>query len=327
VNLVKKCVQIITTGGTIASLPQANGDVTAALTGDELVQQLGVKGDIKIKSSVTIGSFAFDFETLYTVALDVIKALESSEVSGVVVTHGTDTMEETAFYLSLVTSHLKKPVIFTGAQLNASHSFGDGANNLRDAVHVVQSGAVAELGTMIVFSGFVHMPRDVRKVDTSALEAFESPGWGPIGRVDGESVIIARYSNPKPTLTPLIPKPVALIRSGIGMTGREFRQMTDGYAGVVVEAFGRGNVHPTIVSEVERLIRQGIPVVVTSRCLSGSVLPVYGGGGGGKDLERAGAWFAGDLTGEKARVLLGLLLAGHAVWEEMRQMIVAYSHP
>lgn len=312
-----KQIQILTTGGTIASLPQDNGDVSATLSGQDLIHRLGVKGEVKVKSLITLGSFAFDYETLYTIAMEVENALEDPEVGGVVITHGTDTMEETAFYLSLVTGHFHKPVILTGAQLDASYSFTDGMKNLQDAIYAAQSKELKDFGALIVFAGFVHAARDVYKVDTHALEGFASPGWGPIARVDDEKVVLARQIKPTISLDPVVPEPVALIRLAIGMSGAEFRKMIDGYAGVVIEAFGRGNAHPTISDEVNQLVKKEIPVIVTSRCLRGSVLPVYGNGGG-KDLERAGAWFAGDLAGEKARILLGTMLANRKSWDEMK---------
>lgn len=315
-----KHTQILTTGGTISSVPQDNGDVSAALSGEELINELGVTGNIKVDSSVTIGSFAFENSTLLTVANDVLNALKQENVSGVVVTHGTDTMEETAFYLSLVVDSPEKPIILTGAQLDASYSYSDGTRNLQDAIYAAQSEELSGMGVLVVFSGFVHTSRDVRKVDTNALQAFDSPGWGPVARVDNENVILARKVNLFPKLDPVIPSSVVLIRSWIGMTDKEFRQMTEGFSGVVIEAFGRGNAHPTISDEVRRLINLKIPVIITSRCLSGSVLPVYGNGGG-KDLERAGAWFSGDLSGEKARILLGTMLANKKSWKEMQEIL------
>ncbi len=315
-----KQIQIFTTGGTIASLPQDNGDVSATLSGQDLIQRLGVKGEIRVKPLITLGSFTFDYETLYAIAKDVRSALEDPEVEGIVITHGTDTMEETAFYLSLVAGHYQKPVVLTGAQLDASYSFTDGMKNLQDAIYAAQSKELKGFGVLVVFAGFVHAARDVCKVDTHALEGFSSPGWGPIGRVDNEKVMIARDVKPMISLDPVVPKPVALIHLAIGMTGMEFRKMTDGYEGVVLEAFGRGNAHSTIPNEVGQLVKKGIPVIVTSRCLRGSVLPVYGNGGG-KDLERAGAWFAGDLAGEKARILLGTMLANGKSWDEMKEII------
>ncbi|HET7657773.1 MAG TPA: asparaginase domain-containing protein, partial [Bacillales bacterium] len=209
-------MEVITTGGTIASLRKENGDVIAALNGKELVQKLGITDHVQVTTSATIGSFGFEMKTLRKVALDVIKALKSEDVSGVVVTHGTDTMEETAFYLSMVTSLIKKPLALTGAQINASSENGDGPINLRDSIRFAQSEQASELGAVIVFGGFIYLARDVRKVDTSALEAFQSPGYGPVGRVDEGEVSISRFGNTRPVLPPLEPIPVSLIRLGIG---------------------------------------------------------------------------------------------------------------
>ncbi|MCL6442443.1 MAG: asparaginase [Alicyclobacillus sp.] len=318
-------VRIITTGGTIASLPQDNGDLAASLSGEELVQRLGM-ASVQVDTLTTMGSFAFNYETLAFIGERVIEALESPDVQGVVLTHGTDTMEETAFYLSLTTGHYMKPVVLTGAQLDASNPYGDGPNNLRNAVCIAQSESARNIGTVIAFAGFLYAAREVRKVDTNALEAFDSPGWGPVGRMDGDRVIVLRQADRKPVLNVKVPVPVALVRLGVGMTGAEFQQMCTGYKGVVLEAFGRGNAHPSIHSEISRLVQQGVPVIITSRCIRGAVRPVYGGGGG-RDLERAGAWFAGDLAGEKARILLGLLLANNVGWQEMWRFVEAYSRP
>lgn len=322
-------VQVITTGGTIASLPNESGDVSAQLSGEQLVKRLGIKENIKVKvtSSVTLGSYMFDYETLYQVAVDVIEALENKEVKGVVITHGTDTMEETAYYLSLVTGHYSKPIILTGAQLDASYSYSDGIKNLQDAICAAKDSRLKDYGPLIVFAGFIHAARDVKKIDTSALEGFDSPVWGPIGRVDHEQVIIHRKVISQSFIhQPVVPTPVALIRLAIGMTGEEFYSMVQGYSGVVIEAFGRGNSHPTIPEKVEELISNKIPVVITSRCAKGAVKPIYGNGGG-KSLERVGAWFAGDLSGEKARLLLGVMLASKFSWIQMKKIINSLNDP
>ncbi|MBH8605887.1 asparaginase [Thermoactinomyces sp. CICC 10522] len=318
--------QIIATGGTIASLPQENGDVIATLAGNQFLDRYETMENVTIRTSVTKGSFAFDYETLYTIGNDVLETVHSSDVSGVVVTHGTDTMEETAFFLSLIAAGTQKPIVLTGAQLNASHPSTDGLRNLMDAIRVAQTPVAGKLNVVVVFAGFIHTARDVQKIDTNALEAFDSPGWGPVGRVDEDQVIIARSVRKYPPLQLNVPKPVALIRLGVGMTGTEFRRMVDGYGAVVLETFGRGNAHPSFTAEVKSLVHQGVPVVVTSRCIRGSVLPVYGNGGG-RDLERSGAWFAGDLKGEKVRILLGLLLANNATFDEMANVIAQYSQP
>ncbi|WP_346207592.1 asparaginase domain-containing protein [Caldifermentibacillus hisashii] len=213
-------VQIITTGGTIASFPNESGDVSVKLSGEQLVERLGIKENIKVTSSVTLGSYMFDYETLYQVAVDVIEALENKEVKGVVITHGTDTMEETAYYLSLVTSRYSKPIMLTGAQLDASYSYSDGMKNLQDVICAAKDSRLKDYGPLIVFAGFIHAARDVKKVDTSAIEGFDSPVWGPIGRVDNEQVVINRKVISQSFIhKPVVPTPVALIRLAIGMTG------------------------------------------------------------------------------------------------------------
>ncbi|QTJ51810.1 asparaginase [Dolosigranulum pigrum] len=323
---MEQLVKIITTGGTITSLPDENGDVLATMSGDELIAYFGIEKNIAVKNSVKIDSSNFDYALMLKVASDVIDALEDPEVTGVVVTHGTDTMEESAFYLSLMTYNYNKPVILTGAQFDPSYSFSDGIKNMHDAIYAAKSPKLASCGAVIVFAGFIYAARDVIKVDTNSLEAFDSPGWGPIGRVDNEKVIIARQPSPSVQLSPKKIAPVALIRLGIGMTDVDIRKMSRDYKGVVIEAFGRGNAHITVQKEVKALTEAGIPVIITSRCLRGEVKPYYGDGGG-KDLERSGAWFAGDLAGEKARVLLGLMLANQIPWSEMEQIVSDFSQP
>ncbi|UOF90425.1 asparaginase [Fodinisporobacter ferrooxydans] len=327
-------ILVISTGGTIASLPQDNGDVKAVLQGEDLVRRLPVQNQqdqnqgkhrpIIVKTFTTIGSFAFTFETLYELGNVVQTAIADEEVGGIVITHGTDTMEETAFFLSL-TCQRKKPIVLTGAQLNASEPASDGLRNLSDAIRVASCQEAAALGPVIAFAGFLHAGREVRKVDTSALEAFQSVGFGPVGRVEHNKVIIRRKCTDYPLL-PLQPmERVGLVRLGIGMTGDEILKIAEGYKGLVIEAYGLGNAHPSIAPAVQQLANRKIPVVITSRCLRGSVAPVYGGGGG-RDLERAGAFFAGDLSGEKARILLALLIGNKLDHEAFYEWFNAWGH-
>jgi L-asparaginase len=315
---------IITTGGTIASLPRANGDVIAVLEGDELLRNQRNSESIRINNVTTLGSFAFTYNTLYEIAQHVQTALMDDTVEGIVITHGTDTLEETSFFLSLVCNR-SKPIVLTGAQLDASHPSSDGHRNLMDAVCVARFKQAANWGPVVVFGGYIYAAREARKVDTNGLEAFAAPGWGPLGRVDQDRVIVARTLTAQPLLQPAIPKSVALIRLCIGMTGDEIAQLANGYKGLVIQAFGRGNAHPSVSPEVQGLVSRGIPVVITSRCISGAVAPVYGNGGG-RDLERAGAWFAGDLSGEKARLLLGLLLTHGTNGETSKSFLLQWGN-
>lgn len=315
-------ITIITTGGTIASVPQDNGDVRAVLKGGDLLRGLSNTSDISVEECVTLGSYAFTFDTLYRIGLRVQSLLASEDVGGIVLTHGTDTMEETAFYLSVVTNR-EKPIVLTGAQLDASHPSSDGPRNLADAIQVARFQKAASWGPVIVFAGFIYASREVKKLDTNAMEAFGAPGWGPVGRVDLGRVYFSRTVREYPTVPLAAPRPVVLIRLGLGMTGDEVKRLAQGYEGIVIQAYGRGNAHPSVASAVGDLVQRGIPVIVTTRCISGAVAPIYGDGGG-RDLERNGAWFVGDLSGEKARILLGLMLANQMPMDQMERILQAY---
>lgn len=323
---MSKYVELITTGGTIASLPNEDGDVLVTMDGDEFIEHFGIEGDIKVTSSMVIDSSNFTYDLLHKLAQDVIKAINNPEVEGIVITHGTDTMEETAFYLSLITQQYSKPIILTGAQYDASYAFSDGVKNLHDAFQAARSPQLIGCGPVVVFAGFIYAAREVTKVDTNSLEAFGSTAWGPMGRVDDEKIILVRHSKAVRNLELRPLRSVALIRLASGMTKEELERMTAGFDGIVIESFGRGNANKALLSTFQSLIDAGKPVILTSRCHRGEVKPYYGDGGG-RDLERAGVWFAGDLDGIKARILLGLLLANELSWDEMHEVVSAYSQP
>jgi L-asparaginase len=163
---------------------------------------------------------------------------------------------------------------------------------------------------MILFAGEIHAAREVRKVHTSAVRGFDSPGHGPIGAVDRERVSFSRRPERRPPLpAPASLAQVDLIRLYAGSDTRFIRASVEsGARAIVLEATGRGNANEQVVAGVRDAVEADVPVVVCSRCVAGRVEPVYGRGGG-RDLLEAGAIFAGDLAGPKARVLLQVALA------------------
>jgi L-asparaginase len=223
------------------------------------------------------------------------------------VTHGTDTMEETVYLIDRLLPDQAPPVVLTGAQRAADEADRDGPRNLRDAIRVAASAAASGRGAMIVFGGEIHAAREVRKVHTTAVRAFGSPGHGPIGHVDGERVSFSRRPERRPPVpVPEELAPVDLIRLHAGSDARFLRAAVgSGAHAIVLEGTGRGNANEQVVEGVREAVAAGVPVVVCSRCIEGRVEPVYGRGGG-RDLADAGATFAGDLAGPKARVLLQL---------------------
>jgi L-asparaginase len=302
-------VVALTTGGTIASRPTPEGGVVAAASGEELlaaVPGLEEFAAVRVEELFKVGGYLVTPQEMLAVA----RRVREVEGEGVVVTHGTDTMEETAYLVDLLYAG-EKPVVFTGAQRNAAEPDTDGPRNLRDAVRVAASPAARGLGAVIVMGGSVEAARDATKVHTTDLRAFGSPGAGRLGEVTGEAVHLFR-SRPRPdnlSQVQELPHRVSLVKLFAGTDGAFIRAAREaGDRGVVIEAFGIGNANHAVLAEVERCVESGVTVLVVSRCPEGYVHPVYTSGGG-YDLAEAGAVFGGSLSGQKARILLLAALA------------------
>jgi L-asparaginase len=307
-------IVVVSTGGTIASRPdKATGKLVPALSAEDLLETLDWPDapPLEVNELAQVPRWEIFDELAFALAARVEQQLERAAVDGVVVTHGTDTMEETV-YLVDRSVESEKPVVVTGAQRTSDAADADGPRNLRDAIAVAAAAESRGRGAMILFAGEIHAAREVRKVHTSALDAFASPGYGPIGHVDGGCVVFRRRPERRPALRPATrsaaPR-VDLIRLHAGSDERFVRFAAEtGARAVVLEATGRGNGNVRVVDAVREATEAGVLVVVCSRCAAGRVEPLYGRGGG-RDLEEAGALFAGDLAGPKARVLLQVAFA------------------
>lgn len=305
---------LIATGGTIASRPDPAGGVISRASGEEILGTAPAAreaADIRVEDAMNVGAYLMTPEAMLTVARHVSSALSDPEVSGVVVTHGTDTMEETAYAVDLLHDD-ERPVVFTGAQRNAAEPDADGPRNLTDAVRLAASPEARGLGTAIVMSGSVESAREATKVHTTAPRAFASPGRGPVGEVNDRAVHVFRSRERPDNLAgepPNSPPRVDLVKLYAGADGTALRAFREaGARGLVLEAFGIGNANHEVLAEVRETIRTGVPVMIVSRCAEGYAAPLYGNGGG-HDLAEAGAIFGGDLSGQKARILLMLALA------------------
>jgi L-asparaginase len=296
---------VVSTGGTIAMRPEpGTGKLVPATTLDELLETLDWPDapPFELDDFVRVPSFDMHGPLALSLARRVL-----GHQAPVVVTHGTDTMEETVYLIDRVLGDDAPPVVLTGAQRAADDADRDGPRNLRDAIRVADAAAARGRGAMIVFAGEIHAAREVRKVHTSAVRAFGSPGYGPIGHVDGEHVLFSRRPERRPPLpVPDELAPVDLIRLHAGSDARFLRAaVQSGARAIVLECTGRGNANEQVLEGVREAVVAGVAIVVCSRCHEGRVEPVYGRGGG-RDLADAGAVFAGDLAGPKARVLLQL---------------------
>jgi L-asparaginase len=306
-------VVVVSTGGTIAMRADpASGKLVPAVSGEEVVEMLRWPDapPLELDDFAHVPSFDMHGELTRSLADRVAEHCRRDDVAAAVVTHGTDTMEETVYTVDRLHAS-GKPVVFTGAQRAADEADTDGPRNLRNAILVALAADSADRGALVTFAGEIHAAREVRKVHTSALAAFGSPGYGPLGHVDGDQVGYRR----RPDRSPPFPRPegalppVDLIRLHAGSDDRFLRCSLElGSRAIVLEATGRGNANEQVLPGVAAAVEAGVPVVICSRCLAGRVEPVYGRGGG-KDLLEAGALFGGDLAGPKARVLVQLALA------------------
>lgn len=306
-------VVLISTGGTIASRfdPQLGRTVASQRGEDLLVQvpQLAEIADIEVDDFATVPSFDMSAEFAFGLAGRVNQQLARDDVAGVVVTHGTDTMEESC-YLADLLLRSDKPAVFTGAQRAHDDPNPDGPGNILGAVRTAAAPAARGLGAVICFAEQIHGARDVTKVSASALATFQSYDKGALGVLDAGRVVIDRRPERRRTFAvDRLETRVPLLRLYLGFDVALAEAALERAArGLVLEAFGRGNGPAALVPVVRRAVGAGVAVVVTSRCATGRVEPIYGKGGG-KDLADAGAIFAGDLKGPKARLLLMVLLS------------------
>jgi L-asparaginase len=317
---------MIATGGTIAMKidPVKNAPVPA-LSGEDLVAgvpELAKVAKVRVESLFNIPSDHMTTEHWMAIRKSVLKALSGDEVSGVIISHGTDTLEETAYFLDLtVTSD--KPIILVGAQRNASDRDFDGPRNLVNASRICVSETALGKGAMIVLNGQINAAREATKTHTSDVESFKSGDFGFLGVVDHDRVVFTRSPMRRqhvPVTRDALPR-VDIVPLYAGADAALFRAaIAAGAKGVVFQAFGWGNINVPLYEAMQEAIAKGIVVVISTRVPNGRVLPIYGFKGGGKTLKEAGAVFADNLSPQKARILLMLALQTTSNAGEIQQL-------
>lgn len=309
----RKTIQVVFTGGTISmQISPELGAAVPALTGQQILSTVSHLDEGIETRTYDFGQYPGPHVTptvMWSLMDQVRQFLDDPEVDGVVVTHGTDTLEETAYFLELLLSS-EKPVVFTGSMRNASELGYDGPANLRDAILVAASPAARDRGVLVCLNEQILAASEATKTHTEEAGTFQSPNFGPLGIVDSGRVLFYR----QPIFPETIPatqlvEPVDLIKLYAGADDRLIRYAVDsGARGLVVEALGRGNVPPAVVPGIYHALQNDLPVVITSRALRGRVLDAYGYPGAGKDLRHMGVIFADHLNSQKARLKLMLVL-------------------
>jgi len=316
-------IVLVFTGGTISMRFDATaGGAVPALAGAEIFAATPGLADVAEVEIDDFGAFPgphMTTERMWALRGRIEAHLERPGVQGVVVTHGTDTLEESA-YLCARSLPAAKPVVFTGAMRAASDLGWDGPANLLDAARVAASPESRGIGTMVTMGGRIFAGVDDTKVHTHLLDAFESPGLGPIGVIDdGEVVYVRALSHAGPVLSPpQLGSPVDIVGAWAGADSRLLDASRAEAKGVVLSALGRGNVPPAMVPGLERWIGEGKPVVISSRAQRGRVGHTYGYPGGGRTLEQLGCIFAGSRRPPQARIDLMLALGAGIAGDELR---------
>lgn len=312
-------VVLVATGGTISTRDRGQG-ATPTLRGADLLREvpgLEAVADVAVEEFAFIPGAHMTLEAMARLA-GRVTALLAGDADGVVVTHGTDTLEETA-YLLWLTVPSEKPVVVTGAMRNSSQVGFDGYRNLHDAVRLAASAEARGLGPVVCLNEEFHSARWVTKTSGQKEDTFKSPATGPLGALYGDRVaLFTRPARQPAPLRPVLERNVDLIRLAVDCDDRFVRASIErGARGVVLETFGGGRVPTALLPAIDEAIERGIVVAATTRTHGGGMWDMYGYEGAYRDLVRRGVRFGQDIPGHKLRlalmVALGNGLAGDAL--------------
>ena len=298
-------IAVVFTGGTISMRSSGAGNVPT-LRGDELlatVPGLAELADVKPIDWGLVPASHLTFAQVLEIGEILARELARPEIDGAVVVQGTDVIEETAFAWDLLPLP-PKPVVVVGAMRSASDEGYDGPANLRQALIAAADPAMASQGVVVAMAGELHAADDVRKTHSHALDTFQSPNAGRLGRVTDAGVALERSRTP--ARLPRIPAAAALPVSMVTVVLDDPPVIAGDPAGLVVAAAGGGNTPLAYLELARTLMARSVPVVLTTRSPSGQVRPGYAFSGGSSEWWEAGAIFGGTLASLKARVLVAL---------------------
>ncbi|MDI6740834.1 MAG: asparaginase [Candidatus Edwardsbacteria bacterium] len=309
----RKNLAIVFTGGTIAmKASKRKGGAVPSLKGRDILAQVV---DVSRLAQITVHDFGqypgphMTPQLMLQLLKIVKKYVDKKDVAGVIVTHGTDTLEETAYFLDL-SLQTRKPVVVVGAMKDCTELGWDGPSNLVGAVRTALAPEAANKGVLVFLNDTINSAGEVTKTSTDSFETFRSLDLGPLGWVDQDRVLfyrqpLFRENYPVKKIEPR----VDLFKMAVGMDDRMLRySISSGARGLVIEGMGRGNVPPAVVPGIRAAVNKEIPVILCSRCIGGRVLDAYAYEGGGRQLRRLGAILGGLLPGQKARIKLMILL-------------------
>jgi len=319
-------IAVVFTGGTISMRhdPGTAGNLPT-LRGEELLASdpgLARVAEIEVIDWGLVPASHLSFGEVLEIGGILAERLAQPEIDGAVVVQGTDVIEETAFAWDLLPLPAK-PVVVVGAMRSASQDGHDGPENLRNAIAAAADPRLADQGVVVAMAGELHGADDVRKTHTHALATFQSPNAGRLGIVADGRVTLLRQRTPvrleRIPERAALPVPILAVALDAGPSLAESAP-----AGLVVAAAGGGNTPPAHLELARPLIARGVPVVLTTRCPSGRVMPGYAFPGGSSQWWEAGAIFSGTLDALKARVLVALGVGAGASVEELAKLCASF---
>ncbi|WP_447548199.1 asparaginase [Staphylococcus aureus] len=309
-----KHLLVIHTGGTISmSQDQSNKVVTNDINPISMHQDvINQYAQIDELNPFNVPSPHMTIQHVKQLKDIILEAVTNKYYDGFVITHGTDTLEETAFLLDLILG-IEQPVVITGAMRSSNEIGSDGLYNYISAIRVASDEKARHKGVMVVFNDEIHTARNVTKTHTSNTNTFQSPNHGPLGVLTKDRVQFHHMAYRQQALENVNDKlNVPLVKAYMGMPGDIFSFYSrEGIDGMVIEALGQGNIPPSALEGIQQLVSLNIPIVLVSRSFNGIVSPTYAYDGGGYQLAQQGFIFSNGLNGPKARLKLLVALSNN----------------
>lgn len=319
-----KNILVVFTGGTFSmKIDEETGGAVPHFSGNALLEMMPEINRLAKISYFDFGKYPGPHmtpELMLKLSRDIQSFIEKDHPDGIVVTHGTDTLEETAYLLDL-TIETEIPIVVIGSMKNSSEPDWDGPRNLMDAISICVNPNSRDLGVLVCLNGEINAASEVTKTHTDNVETFHSLDFGALGFVDRGRVFFNRLPRKLEHIkTERINANVDLLKVYAGMNDKFFRYSVEsGTEGIVVEAMGVGNVPPEAFEGIKYAREKGIPVVLVSRCPAGETLDIYGYPGAGKWLSKIGVIFADYLNGQKARIKMMLALGVSKDMEKLKE--------
>ncbi|UXV46641.1 asparaginase [Staphylococcus aureus] len=309
-----KHLLVIHTGGTISmSQDQSNKVVTNDINPISMHQDvINQYAQIDELNPFNVPSPHMTIQHVKQLKDIILEAVTNKYYDGFVITHGTDTLEETAFLLDLILG-IEQPVVITGAMRSSNEIGSDGLYNYISAIRVASDEKARHKGVMVVFNDEIHTARNVTKTHTSNTNTFQSPNHGPLGVLTKDRVQFHHMPYRQQALENVNDKlNVPLVKAYMGMPGDIFSFYSrEDIDGMVIEALGQGNIPPSALEGIQQLVSLNIPIVLVSRSFNGIVSPTYAYDGGGYQLAQQGFIFSNGLNGPKARLKLLVALSNN----------------